>query len=43
MNTKLLKLLSKDSRTSAENLAIMLGISEEEVKEQIAELEREGE
>ena len=42
MNTKLLKLLSKDSRTSTANLAVMLGISEDEVKEQIAELEREG-
>ena len=42
MNTKLLKLLSKDSRTSTANLAIMLGISEEEVKKEIAEMEREG-
>ena len=42
MNTKLLKLLSKDSRTSTANLAVMLGISEDEVKEQIAEMEREG-
>ena len=42
MNTQLLKLISKDSRTSTADLAIMLGITEEEVCAQIAEMEREG-
>ena len=42
MNTKLLKLISKDSRTSTADLATMLGITEEEVCAQIAEMEREG-
>ena len=32
MNIKLLKLLTKDSRTDPESLAIMLGMTEEEVK-----------
>lgn len=42
MNTKLLKLLSKDSRTSTSDLAVMLGMSEEEVISQIREMEKEG-
>ncbi|MBE6602562.1 MAG: Lrp/AsnC family transcriptional regulator [Ruminococcaceae bacterium] len=42
MNVKLLKLLAKDSRTSTENLAVMLGITEDEVKAEIADMEREG-
>ncbi len=42
MNTKLLKLLSKDSRTSEKDLATMLGCTEEEVRAEILEMEREG-
>ena len=42
MNIKLLKLLSQDSRTSTADLATMLGMSEQEVCAQIAEMEREG-
>ena len=42
MNTKLLKLLSKDSRTSEADMATMLGMTEEEVHKEIAEMEREG-
>ena len=42
MNTKLLKLLNKDSRTSVQDLAVMLGLTEEEVRAEIAEMEKEG-
>lgn len=42
MNKKLLKLLNKDSRTPPAELAVMLGISEQEVRDEIAALEREG-
>ncbi len=42
MNIKLLKLLSRDSRTSEADMAVMLGITEEEVHREIAEMEREG-
>ena len=42
MNEQLLKLLAKDSRTTPETLATMLGKSEEEIKREIAELERAG-
>ena len=42
MNTNLLKQLAKDSRTSPEDLATMLGISEQEVLNEIAQMEREG-
>ena len=42
MNTKLLKLLNKDSRTDVRDLAVMLSMSEEQVRADIAELEREG-
>ncbi len=42
MNTKLLKLLQKNARYSNADLAVMLGISEDEVLKQIAALEKEG-
>lgn len=42
MNIKLLKLLNKDSRTTKADMATMLGVSEEEVHREIAEMEREG-
>lgn len=42
MNTKLLKLINKDSRISTSDLATMLGITEEAVRTQIAELEQSG-
>ena len=42
MNIKLLKLLNKDARTAPADLATMLGISEEEVIREIAEMEKEG-
>ena len=42
MNTQLLKLLNRDSRTSVKDLATMLGLSEEQVRAEIAEMEREG-
>ena len=42
MNTKLLKQLNKDSRTSIKDLAVMLGCTEEEVRTEIAEMEKEG-
>ncbi len=42
MNIKLLKLLGRDSRTSEADMAVMLGITEEEVHREIAEMEREG-
>ena len=42
MNTKLLQLLNRDSRTSVKDLATMLGLSEEEVRAEIAEMERVG-
>ena len=42
MNVKLLKLLNKDSRTSAKDLAVMLGMTEEEIRVEIEEMEREG-
>ena len=42
MNTNLLKQLAKDSRTSPEDLATMLGISEQEVLAEIALMEHEG-
>ena len=38
MNKKLLKLLSKDSRTPPEDLAVMLGVSEDEVRREISNL-----
>ena len=42
MNLKLLKKLAANSNTSTADLAIMLGISEEEVKAEIKEMEDEG-
>ena len=42
MDKKLLKLLNKDSRTPPAELAVMLGMSEGEVREEIAALERAG-
>ena len=42
MNTKLLKLISKDSRLSVEELAAMLGTSAEAVAAEIESMEREG-
>ena len=42
MNVKLLKLLARDSRTTPDVLATMLGMSEEEVREEISRLEKEG-
>lgn len=42
MNTKLLKLLNRDSRTSVKDLAVMLGTTEDAVRADIAEMEREG-
>ena len=42
MNMKLLKLLIKDARYSVEDLAVMLGISEEEVASEIDQMEKDG-
>ncbi len=42
MNIKLLKLLNRDSRTSIKDLAVMLGSTEDEVRSEIEEMEREG-
>lgn len=42
MNVKLLKLLSKNARYTVDELSVMTGLSEEEVKSQVAEMEREG-
>jgi DNA-binding Lrp family transcriptional regulator len=42
MNVKLLKQLSKNSRVEISDLAVMLGLSEEEVKAEIAAMEDAG-
>ncbi len=42
MNVKLLKLLSKNARYTVNELSVMTGLSENEVKSQVAEMEREG-
>lgn len=42
MNVKLLKLLSKNARYTVNELSVMTGLSEEEVKSEVAEMEREG-
>ncbi len=42
MNIKLLKLLAKNSNTDAATLATMLGVSEEEIVRDIAQMEKEG-
>ena len=42
MNVKLLKLLDKNARYTKADLAVMLGIPEKEVEDEIAELQKEG-
>ena len=42
MNVKLLKMLSNNARYSVQELSVMTGISEDEVKKEIKEMEREG-
>ena len=42
MNVKLLKALAKNSNTEAADLAVMLGMTEEEVRAEIAGMEKEG-
>lgn len=42
MNEKILKLLSKNARYSNEDLAVMTGLSEDEVTAEIAEMEKGG-
>ncbi len=42
MNIKLLKLLDKNARYTNADLAVMLGISEKEVEEEISKLQKEG-
>lgn len=42
MNLKLLKLLSKNAQLQTDELATMVGMTEDEVRTQIAEMEREG-
>ena len=42
MNIKLLKLLIKDSRTTEADMAVMLGMTEKEVHQEIAEMEQAG-
>ena len=42
MNTKLLKLLNRDARTEPAVLAVMLGMTEEEVRREIDEMEAAG-
>lgn len=42
MNVKLLKLLSKNARYTVDELAVMTGLSEEEIKSEVAEMEKEG-
>ena len=42
MNTKLLELIARDSRTSFKDLSAMLGISEQEVASEIREMEQAG-
>ena len=42
MNMKLLKLLNKDARYSVEDLAVMLGISEEDVASEIDQMDKNG-
>ena len=42
MNVKLLKQLSKNSRVDTADLAVMLGMTEEEVKAEISEMEDAG-
>ncbi len=42
MMDRLLQLLNDDARTEARNLAVMLGVTEEEVRRKIAEYEAQG-
>lgn len=42
MNVKLLKLICNDAKLSAADAAVMLGMSEKEVAEEIAEMEKAG-
>lgn len=42
MNTKLLKLLQKNARYTNADLAVMLGMTEDEVAAELARLEKEG-
>ena len=42
MNVKLLKKLAQNSKVSTADLAVMLGMSEDEVKAEIEEMERDG-
>ena len=42
MNMKLLKLLSKNARYSVQDLAVMTGMDEEAVKQEMAQMEKDG-
>ena len=42
MNVKLLKLLCKNARYSLNELSVMTGLSEDEVRTQVSEMEKEG-
>ncbi len=42
MNVKLLKLLSKNARYTVNELSVMTGLSEEQVKAEVDEMERDG-
>ena len=42
MNTKILNLLSRNARYTEEELAVMTGLSKEEVEKEIAEMEEQG-
>lgn len=42
MNVKLLKLLSKNARYTVNELSVMTGLSEDEVRSEVAEMERDG-
>lgn len=42
MNIKLLKLLSKNARYSVQDLAVMTGMDEEAVKQEMAQMEKDG-
>ena len=42
MNIKLLKMMERDAHVSVSDMAVMLGLSEEEVRTEIAEMEKAG-
>ena len=42
MNVKLLKLLCKNARYTVHELSVMTGLSEDDIKSQVAEMEKEG-